>query len=170
MAQRELRNSPSYVSPENRIVYLGNIPQTVSRQEILHMFNTFGYPVEVKLQSDRGFGFVTMDSHEAAARAIQAMNGKLIYGRPIKVTWGKRGNEISHTNYYNAPPGPYQGYMPPSVPVYDTRYSPYPTNQYPSRMQPPPQQHAAPSQYMYGNSNQGAQNDEYIQRQEWRQY
>ena len=34
----------------------------------------------------RGFAFVTMGSHEEATRAIAAMNGTLLAGRPLRVS------------------------------------------------------------------------------------
>lgn len=38
------------------------------------------------MQRDKGFGFVRYNTHEEAAMAIQMANGRIIRGKPMKVT------------------------------------------------------------------------------------
>ncbi|KAG0024396.1 hypothetical protein BGZ80_003402 [Entomortierella chlamydospora] len=67
---------------------------------------TFHQHVDIRLQADRGFAFVKLESHDKAASAIVRLAGTLINGRPAKLSWGKdratenvsRGN---HYGYYN---------------------------------------------------------------------
>ena len=52
---------------------------------MLQHFQRFGYVQEVKLQADRGFAFVKMDTHENAANAIVHMQNFYINGNSAKV-------------------------------------------------------------------------------------
>ncbi len=71
-------------------IYVGNLPFSATEDEIRTAFEQFGTVQSVKLISDRdtgrprGFGFVEMDE-AAASSAIQAMNGKDMGGRPLRV-------------------------------------------------------------------------------------
>jgi nucleolysin TIA-1/TIAR len=40
---------------------------------------------DVRVQREKGFGFVRYRSHEEAAYAIQAANGRIIGGKSVKV-------------------------------------------------------------------------------------
>jgi len=40
---------------------------------------------EVRLQREKGFGFVRYSNHSEAALAIQSGNAKILCGKPIKV-------------------------------------------------------------------------------------
>lgn len=39
----------------------------------------------MRVQRDKGFGFVRYNTHEEAATAIQMANGKILHGKPLKV-------------------------------------------------------------------------------------
>ena len=64
--------------------YVGNLTPYTSQNDIVPLFQNFGYVMETRLQSDRGFAFVKMDSHENAALAICQLNGYNVNGRPLK--------------------------------------------------------------------------------------
>ena len=49
----------------------------------------YGYIVEIRMQADRGFAFVKLDTHEHAAQAICNLQNYQVHGRPIKCSWGK---------------------------------------------------------------------------------
>lgn len=71
-------------------IYVGNLPFSVNDQSLRGLFDEFGAVVDAKVVSDRetgrsrGFGFVEMEPADAQ-RAIEAMNGKPIEGRPLVV-------------------------------------------------------------------------------------
>jgi len=48
------------------------------------LFQNFGNVVETRFQSDRGFAFIKMESHEVAAMAICQLSGYNVNGRPLK--------------------------------------------------------------------------------------
>lgn len=60
----------------------------VNRDELhRHFFNLgVGAIEEIRVQQDKGFGFVRYSTHGEAALAIQMANGLVIRGKPIKVS------------------------------------------------------------------------------------
>ena len=71
-------------------IYVGNLPFSANENEVRDMFAAHGTVESVSLITDRetgrprGFGFVEM-SRADASRAIQALNGKDMGGRPLRV-------------------------------------------------------------------------------------
>lgn len=80
-------------APHNTTVYVGNIPPFATQNDLIPLFSQYGYIVEIRMQADRGFAFVKLDSHENAASAIVNLAGQIACGRPIKCGWGKDRNE-----------------------------------------------------------------------------
>lgn len=76
-------------------VYVGNLPFSVSDEDLKALFSSYGEISEAVLIKDKfsgrskGFGFVTFSTEEAAEKAISAMNGKEVQGRELKVTEAK---------------------------------------------------------------------------------
>jgi RNA recognition motif-containing protein len=74
----------------NRL-YVGNLSFQANNESVRAAFAPFGEITDVHVVSDRetgqsrGFGFVTMGSSDAAAKAIATMNGAMVDGRPLKV-------------------------------------------------------------------------------------
>jgi cold-inducible RNA-binding protein len=74
-----------------RKLYVGNLPFTVSEDDLSAKLSEFGQVESVKIISDRdtgrskGFGFVEMSSDAEASSAINALNGKDFGGRPMVV-------------------------------------------------------------------------------------
>jgi RNA recognition motif-containing protein len=71
-------------------IYVGNLPFTATEDEVRAVFAAHGTVEKVALPTDRetgrprGFAFVEMNSGDAA-RAIQAVNGQDMGGRPLRV-------------------------------------------------------------------------------------
>lgn len=71
-------------------IYVGNLPFSATEDDVRAHFEPFGAIHSIKMIADRetgrprGFGFVEMDQ-EAATAAIQALNGKDMDGRPLRV-------------------------------------------------------------------------------------
>ncbi|MBN38986.1 MAG: RNA-binding protein [Opitutae bacterium] len=72
-------------------IYVGNLPWSVSDQELADAFGAYGNVEKASIISDRdsgrskGFGFVTMNDADEANKAIEAMNGSEMGGRNLKV-------------------------------------------------------------------------------------
>ncbi|PWN89353.1 hypothetical protein FA10DRAFT_224250, partial [Acaromyces ingoldii] len=80
-------------SPSNTTVYVGNIPPFATQNDLVPLFSQYGFVREVRMQSERGFAFIMLDTHENAANAIVNLAGHIACGRPIKCGWGKDRNE-----------------------------------------------------------------------------
>lgn len=71
-------------------IYVGNLPFSASEADVRTLFSQHGTVESVALPTDRetgrprGFGFVEMPQADAA-RAIQALNGFSMNGRPLRV-------------------------------------------------------------------------------------
>jgi len=71
-------------------IYVGNIAFSTSEDDLRNVFAQYGEVHSVKFINDRetgrfrGFGFVEMDD-AAALEAVQALNGKELGGRALKV-------------------------------------------------------------------------------------
>jgi hypothetical protein len=64
--------------------YVGNLTPYTTQNDLVPLFQNFGYVVETRFQSDRGFAFIKMDTHENAAMAICQLSGYNVNGRPLK--------------------------------------------------------------------------------------
>jgi RNA recognition motif-containing protein len=73
-------------------LYVGNLPYSVDDQALQEAFQQFGTVASARVITDRetgrskGFGFVEMDSDDAASSAIEKMNGQPLAGRNINVS------------------------------------------------------------------------------------
>lgn len=76
-------NNPQYTT-----VYVGNLAPEVSQLDLHRLFHQLGAGVieEVRVQRDKGFGFVRYNTHDEAALAIQMGNAQpFLFSRQIKV-------------------------------------------------------------------------------------
>ncbi|KAK4632362.1 RNA-binding protein [Fulvia fulva] len=86
--------------------YVGNLTPYTTQNDLVPLFQNFGYVTETRFQSDRGFAFIKMDTHENAANAICQLSGYNVNGRPLKCSWGKD----------RPPTGQFDGYNPAQTP------------------------------------------------------
>ncbi|GAA6060245.1 hypothetical protein JCM10212_003485 [Sporobolomyces blumeae] len=116
----------------NTTIYVGNLVPFITQADLIPLFQGFGYIVEIRMQPDRGFAFVKLDSHENAANAIVNLNGTMVHGRGLKCSWGKDRNEgpggggggmghggpppMSQGYGYGGPPPQQQSYGAPPAP------------------------------------------------------
>lgn len=76
----------------NNKVYVGNLPYSVTGDQLKEMFASVGEITEAVVISDKfsgrskGFGFVTFADEASAQKAVDEMNGKDMSGRPLKVS------------------------------------------------------------------------------------
>ena len=72
-------------------IYVGNLPYSVSSEDLSDMFKEHGGVEDVTIIMDRdtgrskGFGFVEMPNNSDADRAIKSLNGTQIGGRALTV-------------------------------------------------------------------------------------
>ncbi|KAK4780361.1 hypothetical protein SAY87_016467 [Trapa incisa] len=107
---KEAANSDA---PENNplctTVYVGNLAPSVTQVDLHRHFHALaaGSIEEVRVQRDKGFGFVRYSTHDEAALAIQMGNAQpFLCGRQIKCLWGNKPT----------PPGTSSNPLPPPAP------------------------------------------------------
>ena len=72
-------------------IYVGQLPYSVTEDELREIFTEFGEVASMNLIKDRfsgqskGFGFVEMPNNSEADTAIKALNKSMLKGREIKV-------------------------------------------------------------------------------------
>jgi len=80
-------------------LYVGNISFNTSNQDLIDLFSSSGTVESANVIEDRetgrsrGFGFVEMASKADADAAIEALNGKEVDGRALKVNEAKPREE-----------------------------------------------------------------------------
>ncbi|PIA27599.1 hypothetical protein AQUCO_07600045v1 [Aquilegia coerulea] len=77
-------------APENNsqftTVYVGNLAPELDLHRLFHILGA-GAIEEVRIQRDKGFGFVRYSTHAEAAMAIQVGNTRMLCGKAIKVSF-----------------------------------------------------------------------------------
>lgn len=83
----------------NISIYVGNLPFSTTNSDLQSLFSPHGEVVSANVVSDRetgrsrGFGFVEMPS-DAAKNAIEALDGKDMGGRPLRVNEADRKSVV----------------------------------------------------------------------------
>ena len=76
-------------------LYVGGLPYSTTEQQLSELFSQQGSVTSAKVITDkftgqsRGFGFVEMSTDEEAKKAISALNGTQMDGRPLTVNEAK---------------------------------------------------------------------------------
>ena len=72
-------------------IYVGNLPWSISDQELADAFGAYGNVEKASIISDRdsgrskGFGFVEMPNQNEGEAAISELNGAMLKGREARV-------------------------------------------------------------------------------------
>ena len=80
-------------------IYVGNIAQDVSEEELTNLFTEYGKVSSAKIlrdmftQESRGFGFVEMPSQAEAQKAIEKLNTQELKGKKIVVNEARERRE-----------------------------------------------------------------------------
>ncbi len=86
-------------------LYVSNLPYTLTDEDLLSEFAPFGNVSSARLVKDRetgrsrGFGFVEMPVETEALTAINALNGKDVGGRPLRVIEARPKEERPPRNF-----------------------------------------------------------------------
>ena len=89
-------------------IYVGNLPYSLTEQDLEEAFSEFGAVSSVKIVLDRdtgrskGFAFVEMDDDGEGDEAIQNLNDQDFGGRRLKVNVARpRTNDNSRRSFNN---------------------------------------------------------------------
>eukprot|EP00494_Astrolonche_serrata_P026415 UN26677 len=82
------------------------LPVSFRECHLAHLFCEIGELISVRIISDKktkrskGYGFVKFKEPEAAAKAIQLLNGKNIIGKRLKVAYARPGGPRGKANLF----------------------------------------------------------------------
>ncbi len=74
-------------------IYVGNMSYNTTEEQLNDLFSEYGEIVESKIiydkmtQRSKGFGFITFQETESCQNSIDAINGKEVEGRVLKVNF-----------------------------------------------------------------------------------
>lgn len=75
----------------SRKLYVGSLPYSWSAEQLEELFTSYGRVTSAAIVSDqatkksKGFGFIELESEEAAKKAMEELNGREIEGRNLAV-------------------------------------------------------------------------------------
>jgi len=99
--------------PSNTSVYVGNVSQNATKEDIRSIFARFGNIVEIRQYHSHGNAFIKFDSKEAATKAIYEMNGENFMEQSIRCSWGKAENDNNLQEIYKPVNFPSDIHSPP---------------------------------------------------------
>jgi RNA recognition motif-containing protein len=82
-------------------IYVGNLPYSLSSDELRTVFEDFGQVksaeiiIDRRTQRSRGYGFVQMMDDASAKRAIEALDGAEYKGRNLRVDASNNQSEVN---------------------------------------------------------------------------
>ena len=83
------------MKPTAEALFVANLPYSMTDDQLAELFDPYGIVITFRVARDRetgeskGFGFVELATEKARAKAIAAINGKVIDGRTIEVRQAK---------------------------------------------------------------------------------
>ncbi len=77
-------------------IYIGNLPETTTDAELRSMFEPFGAVRSAAIGKEKGYGIVEMPVKSEGREAIEALRGKEMEGKPLRVRALKPGDDF-HT-------------------------------------------------------------------------
>jgi len=72
---------------ENKRIFIGNLEFSVTEDDVKSLVAHYGAVVSVKMNRKKGFAFIEMDTAEAAARAVQQLDGTKHRDREIRLSF-----------------------------------------------------------------------------------
>ncbi|TPX36721.1 hypothetical protein SmJEL517_g01269 [Synchytrium microbalum] len=103
----------------NSTVYVGNLSPLTTNIELLEFFQAHGNVLELRMQPERGFAFIRMDTHDGAAHAIVSAHGVVMHGKTLRASWGKERASPPATPHTDpSTPNRYPLYTPSTSPTH----------------------------------------------------
>ncbi|KAL0880770.1 hypothetical protein ABMA27_001971 [Loxostege sticticalis] len=79
-------------------LYIGNLTNDVTEEEILNLFTPFGEAAELFVNKEKNFGFIKMDYRVNAERAKRELDGKMRNGKTLRVRFAPHNSAIRVKN------------------------------------------------------------------------
>lgn len=79
--------------PTNTTVFVGGLANGLNEDTLLALFEPFGSIVNIKVPPGKGCGFVKFSKRGDAEHAIESMQGFVIGGSRVRLSWGRPSNK-----------------------------------------------------------------------------
>jgi len=107
--------------PNNTTVFVGGLDSNVNEEYLRQTFTPYGEIAYVKIPVGKRCGFVQFTSRSSAEEAIRMLNGSLIGGQSVRLSWGRSAqnkqapqqdtnSQYNGNNYYGYEQQGYEGY------------------------------------------------------------
>ncbi|KAL3221626.1 hypothetical protein MRX96_029258 [Rhipicephalus microplus] len=80
------KDPPPDVALDRSRIYIGNLPHTVTEDDVRELVEPYGAVRDVFVNSQKGFAFVKMDSPQSAEAVVTNLDMNLRRGRRLRVT------------------------------------------------------------------------------------
>ncbi|KAE9591450.1 hypothetical protein Lal_00039086 [Lupinus albus] len=140
--------------PNNTTIFVGNLDPNATDDYLRQVFSQYGELVHVKIPSGKRCGFVQFADRSCAEEALRVLNGTLLGGQNVRLSWGRspankqaqpdsnQWNGGGNGGYHGYPQQGYENYgyaAPPAAAAQDPNlYGSYPAGY--ANYQPPQQQ------------------------------
>lgn len=84
-----VQHGQPFTDPNNTTVFVGGLSSEVTEQTLFTLFKPFGIIQQVKIPPGKNCGFIKYSSREEAEEAIAAMQGFIIGGNRVRLSWGR---------------------------------------------------------------------------------
>ncbi|KAJ2306918.1 hypothetical protein IWW54_004573 [Coemansia sp. RSA 2705] len=103
LSESSAESAASYnpaTDPHNTTVFVGGLMNPVGEDELHNFFAVYGEVNYCKIPPNRGCGFVTFAKRAHAETAMRALNGHVLGGSRVRLSWGRSQSHARH-NYRN---------------------------------------------------------------------
>ncbi|KAJ2681090.1 hypothetical protein GGI25_000045, partial [Coemansia spiralis] len=87
--------------PFNTTVFVGGLTNPVGEDELYAFFSVYGEVGYCKIPPNRGCGFVTFTKRANAETAMRALNGHLLGGSRVRLSWGRSQSHARHNHRHH---------------------------------------------------------------------
>ncbi|SCW00583.1 LAFE_0C07404g1_1 [Lachancea fermentati] len=137
----------NFANPHNTTVFIGGLTSNTTERHLHSLFSPFGTIINVKIPPGKGCGFVKYANRIDAEAAIQGMQGFIVGGNPIRLSWGRTSADTTrNVSFLDNSPAPTGNTDAPQ-----TFWNSYPSNTAPvfvpqhlQREDPPAQPNSVP--------------------------
>lgn len=101
--ENEFEDLAAFADDSVTCLYVGDLSRGCSRTDVENEFGKYAEVVHVKIMKHMGtstpigYGFVTLATHEGAVRCMEALNGVLLRGRKMRISWAQRKSIAKET-------------------------------------------------------------------------
>ncbi|XP_021287461.1 polyadenylate-binding protein RBP45C isoform X1 [Herrania umbratica] len=83
------QGNPGENDPNNTTIFVGGLDPSVSEDQLKQIFSQLGEVVHVKIPANKHCGFVQYANRTSAEQALSVLNGTMLGGRNIRLSWGR---------------------------------------------------------------------------------